>query len=241
MVCAKLALAARRARARHRLRLGQLRYPRRDPPRRRGRRASRCRSRRRGSRAGGSRTAGVGDRVEIRVMDYRDLAGERFDAIASIGMVEHVGAERDRPLRPAPRRGCCRRAGGCSTTASPGCATPTPRPGRSRSATSSRTPSRCTSRASSLALERAGLRDRRTSRASPTTTPRRSATGPGASTTTSSEALGSPARSGCASGGSTCAPPATASRPASRRSTRCSPARPEPKAPGDEFQARRAS
>jgi cyclopropane-fatty-acyl-phospholipid synthase len=36
--------------------------------------------------------AGVGDRVEIRVMDYRDLAGERFDAIASIGMVEHVGA-----------------------------------------------------------------------------------------------------------------------------------------------------
>ena len=38
--------------------------------------------------------AGVGDRVEIRVMDYRDLAGERYDAIASIGMVEHVGAER---------------------------------------------------------------------------------------------------------------------------------------------------
>lgn len=38
--------------------------------------------------------AGVGDRVEIRVMDYRDLSGERFDAIASIGMVEHVGAER---------------------------------------------------------------------------------------------------------------------------------------------------
>jgi cyclopropane-fatty-acyl-phospholipid synthase len=37
--------------------------------------------------------AGVGDRVEIRVMDYRDLADERFDAIASIGMVEHVGAE----------------------------------------------------------------------------------------------------------------------------------------------------
>jgi cyclopropane-fatty-acyl-phospholipid synthase len=36
--------------------------------------------------------AGVADRVEIRVMDYRDLAGEKFDAIASIGMVEHVGA-----------------------------------------------------------------------------------------------------------------------------------------------------
>ena len=38
--------------------------------------------------------AGVGDRVEIRVMDYRELRGERFDAIASIGMVEHVGDAR---------------------------------------------------------------------------------------------------------------------------------------------------
>jgi cyclopropane-fatty-acyl-phospholipid synthase len=35
---------------------------------------------------------GVADRVDIRVMDYRELHGERFDAIASIGMVEHVGA-----------------------------------------------------------------------------------------------------------------------------------------------------
>lgn len=38
--------------------------------------------------------AGLDDRVRIRVQDYRDLADERFDAIASIGMVEHVGAER---------------------------------------------------------------------------------------------------------------------------------------------------
>jgi cyclopropane-fatty-acyl-phospholipid synthase len=38
--------------------------------------------------------AGLDGRVSIHVMDYRDLAGERFDAIASIGMVEHVGAER---------------------------------------------------------------------------------------------------------------------------------------------------
>jgi len=36
--------------------------------------------------------AGVGDKVEVRVMDYRDLIGERFDAISSIGMAEHVGA-----------------------------------------------------------------------------------------------------------------------------------------------------
>jgi len=38
--------------------------------------------------------AGVGDRVEIRVMDYRELRSDDFDAIASIGMVEHVGALR---------------------------------------------------------------------------------------------------------------------------------------------------
>jgi cyclopropane-fatty-acyl-phospholipid synthase len=38
--------------------------------------------------------AGVADRVDVRVMDYRDIAGtgEKFDAIASIGMVEHVGS-----------------------------------------------------------------------------------------------------------------------------------------------------
>jgi cyclopropane-fatty-acyl-phospholipid synthase len=35
--------------------------------------------------------AGLSDRVEIRVQDYRELAGEQFDAVASIGMVEHVG------------------------------------------------------------------------------------------------------------------------------------------------------
>jgi cyclopropane-fatty-acyl-phospholipid synthase len=37
--------------------------------------------------------AGVADRTDFRVVDYRELAGESFDAVASIGMVEHVGAE----------------------------------------------------------------------------------------------------------------------------------------------------
>jgi cyclopropane-fatty-acyl-phospholipid synthase len=41
-----------------------------------------------------AREAGVGDRVEIRVADYREVADVQFDAIASIGMVEHVGEER---------------------------------------------------------------------------------------------------------------------------------------------------
>ncbi|WEO96998.1 class I SAM-dependent methyltransferase [Streptomyces sp. FXJ1.172] len=37
---------------------------------------------------------GLADRVEIRVQDYRDVVDGPFDAISSIGMAEHVGAER---------------------------------------------------------------------------------------------------------------------------------------------------
>ncbi|OIJ87398.1 class I SAM-dependent methyltransferase [Streptomyces colonosanans] len=37
---------------------------------------------------------GLADRVEIRVQDYRDVADGPYDAISSIGMAEHVGAER---------------------------------------------------------------------------------------------------------------------------------------------------
>jgi cyclopropane-fatty-acyl-phospholipid synthase len=40
------------------------------------------------------REAGLSDRVSIRVLDYRDLEDGPFDAIASIGMVEHVGERR---------------------------------------------------------------------------------------------------------------------------------------------------
>ena len=44
--------------------------------------------------------AGVADRVEIRFADYRELADGPYDAIASIGMVEHVGdAQIDRYAR----------------------------------------------------------------------------------------------------------------------------------------------
>jgi cyclopropane-fatty-acyl-phospholipid synthase len=38
-----------------------------------------------------ARDAGVGQQVEVRMQDYRDLRGETFDAISSIGMFEHVG------------------------------------------------------------------------------------------------------------------------------------------------------
>jgi cyclopropane-fatty-acyl-phospholipid synthase len=40
------------------------------------------------------REAGLEDQVQLRVADYRELHGEQFDAISSIGMVEHVGEER---------------------------------------------------------------------------------------------------------------------------------------------------
>ena len=36
-------------------------------------------------------SAGLSDRVEIRVQDYRDVPDGPYDAIASIGMAEHVG------------------------------------------------------------------------------------------------------------------------------------------------------
>src|SRR5918992_423540 len=55
--------------------------------------------------------AGLSDRVEIRLQDYRELADEPYDAISSIGMVEHVGSNRideymavlARSLRPGGR------------------------------------------------------------------------------------------------------------------------------------------
>jgi cyclopropane-fatty-acyl-phospholipid synthase len=40
------------------------------------------------------RECGLEERIEIRVQDYRDLRGEHFDVISSIGMFEHVGAEK---------------------------------------------------------------------------------------------------------------------------------------------------
>jgi cyclopropane-fatty-acyl-phospholipid synthase len=39
-----------------------------------------------------ARDAGVGDSTEFRVQDYRELGGDQYDAVSSIGMVEHVGS-----------------------------------------------------------------------------------------------------------------------------------------------------
>lgn len=53
--------------------------------------------------------AGVGGQVDIRVQDYREVQGEDYDAISSIGMYEHVGrarqAEYFRTLRGLLRPG----------------------------------------------------------------------------------------------------------------------------------------
>jgi cyclopropane-fatty-acyl-phospholipid synthase len=40
------------------------------------------------------KAAGLDDNVEIRLLDYRLIKGETFDAVSSIGMSEHVGAKR---------------------------------------------------------------------------------------------------------------------------------------------------
>jgi cyclopropane-fatty-acyl-phospholipid synthase len=48
------------------------------------------------------RARGLGDRVEIRVADYRELVDAPFDKIASVGMYEHVGrSELDRYVQTA--------------------------------------------------------------------------------------------------------------------------------------------
>ena len=54
---------------------------------------------------------GLSSRVEFRLADYRDQSDERFDAVASVGMIEHVGrkllgtyaASIQRALRPGGR------------------------------------------------------------------------------------------------------------------------------------------
>jgi cyclopropane-fatty-acyl-phospholipid synthase len=38
------------------------------------------------------KAAGLQDRIEIRLQDYRDISGQ-FDRITSVGMFEHVGKD----------------------------------------------------------------------------------------------------------------------------------------------------
>ena len=181
--------------------------------------ASRCRSRRPSSPAGASPRRAWTTWSTSACMDYRELSGEPFDAIASIGMVEHVGANRideyartlARLLRPGGRllnHGIARLRHG----------DPEAGPFSERYVFPDAAPLHLSR--IQLAIERRGPRDR----------PRR---GLPRGLRRDAAALDAPARgpdrrgrarsrarSACASGGSTCAPPAVASRPASCRCTR---------------------
>ena len=94
--------------------------------------------------------AGLEDRVEIRLCDYRDLSGRA--ASASTRSPRSAWSSTSAPAKststPRSSPACSAPAGGCSTTASRACATATPRRAPSPSATSSPTRPRCTSRAS---------------------------------------------------------------------------------------------
>ena len=151
---------ARDAPARHRLRVGQPRDSRRAGARRRRSGASRCPSRRRSWPRARAREAGVGDRVEIRVMDYRDLREERFDAVASIGMVEHVGPRADRRVRGADRPGAGAGRPGAEPRHHPGSVRARRRAHRRRLLESLRVPGR---RAAQRVANGPGLRARRAS------------------------------------------------------------------------------
>jgi cyclopropane-fatty-acyl-phospholipid synthase len=48
--------------------------------------------------------AGLGDQVDIRLQDYRDLRDPPFDAIASVGMFEHVGSAKSAEYFATMRR-----------------------------------------------------------------------------------------------------------------------------------------
>ena len=130
-------------------------------------------ARRRAEEAGRRRPGrDPGDGLPRPRRDRRDV---RRDRQHRHGRARRLGQHRR--LRAAPWPGCSSRAGGCSTTASPACATPTPRPAPSPSATSSPTPRRCTSRATCWRWN-GPASSPTTSRTSPPTTPRRCATGP---------------------------------------------------------------
>lgn len=74
------------------MRLGIDGAPRSSPLRRRRRR---CHDQHRTGALARQRVAeaGLDDRIEIRIQDYREVDDGPFDAISSIGMAEHVGAK----------------------------------------------------------------------------------------------------------------------------------------------------
>ena len=127
--------------------------------------------------------------IDFRVQDYRDLTRGDASTPWRASAWSSTWARSASTSTRASWRRWWSPAARCSTTASPGCATTTPTPARSRSATCSPTPSRSTSRGSSTRSSGPAC-PCSTPRTSGWTTPRRSGTGPGASTTTSTRPSG---------------------------------------------------
>ncbi len=85
--------------------------------------------------------AGLTERVEVRLQDYREVVDGPFDAISSIGMAEHVGLGQ-LPVYAARLYALLPPVAGCSTRRSLAARRPVPTvpiPGRSSRATSSPT------------------------------------------------------------------------------------------------------
>ncbi len=89
--------------------------------------------------------AGLEDRVEIRLADYRDLGrGENASTRSPRSAWSSTSAPAKSTPTPRSSPACWSPGVVCSTTASHACATATPRPAPSPSATSSPTRPRCT-------------------------------------------------------------------------------------------------
>ena len=167
------------------------------------------------------RERGLADRVEIRVADYRELQDDPFDAVASIGMVEHVGSSQidvyaeqlARALRPGGRllnHGIARMRMG----------DPEAGPFSERYVFPDGAPLHLSR--IQLAVERAGLVTDHVEglHGNYQVTLAHWASD---STRTWTKPSGWPVPSVCASGGSTCVPPGVGSRAASSRFTRSAP------------------
>ena len=209
---------ARPARARRRLRLGLVRHPRRPAPRRPRHRHHALAAAGRDRAA--PRRGGRGRRPHR--LPRRRLPRARRRVVRRRRLDRHGRARRRRAdgrVRAAPAR----RAAAGRAAAQPRHRQPPPGGSAARAtsppATSSPTARRSRSRACSLALERAGLETHHIEdfRADYAETLRHWARRLDENST---RPCGSPAPSACACGGSTCGRRATASRPASPRSTR---------------------
>ena len=119
--------AAGHAAARRRLRLGRHGHARRPRVRRQGARRDPVRAAGGLGAAGDRATPGLADLAEVRHLDYRDVPETGFDAVSSIGLTEHIGKAQLPGYFSLPARQAAARAGGCSTTASPGRTTTSPR------------------------------------------------------------------------------------------------------------------